>query len=309
MQSLKLGDVVLHSPLWNAGGTCKSKKDIDLLVKTRVGAIEYGSITAEPRDGNPGTVIHVNDDGNSLNSIGLKNEGVAYYMERLPWLVEIARGYGKPFFLNIAGSNPSDFIVLASLALAAKVDAMVVNLSCPNAHDANALLCFQLDTVGMVLNAVRRGSENKIPLIPKISPITDPSYRATLVRFLASFPEVAAIASCNTFPGCWDCDDEGKSYISGTGYAGGAGDQLFQFNLGQVRSICHLLNQEGRGRDIPVIGIGGVTDGRRAHQYIRAGARFVAMHTAARNPQPPYQLLPDAFDRVSDELSAIILTN
>lgn len=285
----------LDPPVFNAGGTCKEWKEFMELLETRIPVVEVGSITAGPRQGNPEPRIHI-QNGDSLNSVGLANEGIAWYRKELPGMVTMANRQGKGVLLNIAAEFSQDYEDLAALGAECQVDGIVVNMSCPNVEQGN-VFCFHPESVQEVLTRVKRVAPGLL-IIPKISPCTDLQVLTQLAKLFID-QEVAAVAACNTIPGCYDTDSQGNPVI-GTGTAGGAGEQLFRFALGQVLYLRQLLPDE-----IGIIGIGGINSGLRAWQFLASGANAVAIHTAARSPRPPYPLDPTAFNRIIGELEAI----
>src|SRR3989338_7351954 len=94
----KIGRLELVHPILNAAGTCKTLEDFKKLVRTPLPAVMIGSITGGVRHGNPGNTFYSNPNF-SLNSAGLPNPGIDYYVDSLPQMVKIADAADKYVFV------------------------------------------------------------------------------------------------------------------------------------------------------------------------------------------------------------------
>ena len=83
-----------RTPLINGGGTCKTIRDVEKLIKTDLGGIEIGSITYEERAGNTGTTFNCTDYC-SINSIGMNNMGIMRATKELPIMIQMIHDAGK----------------------------------------------------------------------------------------------------------------------------------------------------------------------------------------------------------------------
>jgi dihydroorotate dehydrogenase (NAD+) catalytic subunit len=128
MLQVELGPLKLANPVMTASGTFGGIFDrvIDI---NRLGALVLKTITAEPRKGNPPPRIAETPSG-ALNSIGLENKGVDKFIaEELPQLESLR----TRLIVNIAGKSVEEFGMLArKLAPCKRIDALELNLSCPN---------------------------------------------------------------------------------------------------------------------------------------------------------------------------------
>lgn len=131
---ITLGDIELSSPIMNAAGIVKSYEDVVKFAKSSVSAVVVGSITVEPRAGNSGTTYYIGN-GYSLNSLGLPNPGMEYYKSHLKDMLSVCHDNGKPLILSVAGFTLEDYATLCVLAAEKNVDALEVNLGCPNVWD------------------------------------------------------------------------------------------------------------------------------------------------------------------------------
>ena len=132
MLKTQIGPLQLDNPVLSASGTfgsgLEARPFADL---SRVGALVSKTVTVEPRHGNPPPRIQETAAG-MLNSIGLENKGADRFLrETLPRMKEL----GAPVIVNIGGEKVDEFVQLAERFSAAGVDALEVNLSCPNVQE------------------------------------------------------------------------------------------------------------------------------------------------------------------------------
>jgi dihydroorotate dehydrogenase (fumarate) len=265
----------LDHPIMNAAGTCKSLEDVRLLARSSVAAVMVGSITKEPREQNDG-VAYWSNDAYSLNSLGLPNRGLDYYREHLGEMADLCHGAGKPLFLSVAPFGIDELReILEAVAGMNAVDAIEINLGCPNVWAAGAqkrIFCFDL---GYVESALVASEPVSIPVGLKVSPLSDPEYLRELAVKVDG--RTAFVTAINTFPNAYSMTD-GKPDIGATeGFAGLAGPALKPIALGQVAQYHKLL------RSTPIVAAGGVTTGRDVADYLAAGATIVQLNTAFAN--------------------------
>lgn len=163
--SVTLGRLRLPNPILVASGTFGYAREMEGLVDLpRLGGIVPKTITKAPRPGNaPWRTIET--PAGMLNSIGLDNDGIDSFIERLmPYLASI----GVPVLVSIAGRTVEEFVELsAQLNDVPGVAAIELNISCPNVSGGvdfgtDPRLCEQ------VVNQCREASRH--PLIAKLTP-------------------------------------------------------------------------------------------------------------------------------------------
>lgn len=283
----------------NAGGLVKTPDDVRHMAGTRVNVIVAGSFTVPEKPGNPEPRIHIYGNGNSGNSVGLKNGGIEMLDKELPAMVATAHAVGKSLILNIAGETPEEFARLAEVGSRHGVDGIELNLSCPNRLDEGRRVALDIisdDPVrsGAVVEAVMRAAPN-IFIAVKLGPILQRSLLKCQADMCAAIG-VNAVSGPNTIPGCYDFDEMGRPVI-GAGFFGGAGVQLFTLALGQTKRLRDMLPPE-----ILIIGMGGIRNGADARKFLDVGATAVAVHSAARHPTPPYDINPEFFNQLVAQL-------
>lgn len=293
----EVASIRLEHPLMNAAGTCKMLEDVKKLSRSASAAIMVGSITVEPRTGNSGDVYWAGPMF-SLNSLGLPNRGAPYYREKLPEMVAVAHGEGKPLFVSVAGFSPEEYIDLAGLAFDGGADLVELNLGCPNVWQGNTqkrIACFDPALVAEVLRRVeeRVGTDAKVSV--KISPFSDPFALTEVAQVIGASELAKAVTAVNTFPNAFSYNGA-KPRITGGGLAGFAGPAMKPIGLGQVRQLRVLLPEH-----IQIIGVGGISHGQDIWEYQKSGAVATQVATVylERNEQVFSSLLDELLETTS----------
>ncbi len=268
-----IGGIELSAPVMNAAcSVAKSVEDIKALLATNIGVVTVGTITVEPRDGNPEPRWFAGN-GFALNSFGMPGGGVEYYRTHLPALVEEAHSRGKHLSLSIGGFSVEEYVTLATAAEAIGVDFIELNLSCPNVQidgKQKPIASFDPEYMTAVIAAVEAISTK--PLLLKLSPYSNPADLARAAEVAAAGKHVAAVVTSNTFAnGYYSQDDEPVVAVE---LAGVSGHSLLPIALGQVRQFRKLLPES-----IAIIGVGGIESASDAEQYFAAGATAVQAAT------------------------------
>ena len=155
--SVNVGGVRLSNPVVAASGTFGFGREYERLVDVdRLGGICTKGITLAPRDGNPAPRLWETASG-LLNSIGLQNPGIdAFLRDMLPQM----KTRGWTTIVNIWGEDPTEYGILGQRLADSGVDALEVNVSCPNVPGTR--LGEREDTVREVVTAVRRNWQGPI---------------------------------------------------------------------------------------------------------------------------------------------------
>ena len=259
-----LGSITLSSPLVAAAGTVGAVHDF-----VGVGALEaYGSAVAksvspEPWPGRPAPRLAPVGAG-LLNGIGIQNPGIA------AWAAEAAPllgGVPVPVWGSAVGETPAGFATVAAGLVDAGVAAVEINLSCPNL-DSGAM--FALDPVASaeVVAAVRTRVD--VPIGAKLSPDA-----SDIVGVAEAVTGAGAdwVVLTNTVSGAAIDVETRRPRLSGVvgGYSGAPLKPLALRCVWQVSRVFPGL---------PIIGCGGVSNGRDVVEYLLAGANAVAVGTA-----------------------------
>lgn len=245
---------------------------------SKIGGVVLKSVTRHPRLGNP-TPRLVPTPGGMLNAIGLQNPGIEFYLEH-----EVQKFAERPCAVigSVAGFSVDDYTyVTERLAARDEIDAIEVNISCPNvASEGETFACDPALTAAVVRAA--RAVTGK-PLIVKLSPnVTD-------IATIAKEAEAAgadALAVINTVRGM-AIDVERWVPRLGNVTGGLSGPA--------IRPIAVLAVYEvARAVAIPIVGQGGIETLRDALEFFLAGAGAISIGTANfTDPRAPERIVTE----------------
>jgi len=242
------------------------------------------TITPEPRAGNAPRRIWETPAG-MLNSIGLPNKGLdGFLAEDLPRLAELP----VPLIVSIMATTRDDFArCVARVGRRREVAAIELNISCPNVH-SGLIVGEDPSETEALLDVLRPLTEK--PLIVKLTPNTaDPA----AVAAGAERGGADAISLINTLKGT-AIDPATREPALGNGYGGLSGPAVRPVALEQVRSVRARV-------ELPIVGMGGISSGADAAEFLALGASVVAVGTESfRDPR--------AGSRVATELESALLS-
>ena len=230
------------------------------------GAICLKGTTLEPRLGNAPHRVWETPAG-MLNSIGLQNPGSrAVIDEILPSL-----DFGETrFFANLSGSTVEEYAELARRFDDSPIDAMEINISCPNVREGGVLFGNDPEMSHRVVAACRAATDK--PLVTKLSPNqTDIAENAR--RCIEGGTDALAVA--NTFVGM-AIDPRARRPVLGANSGGLSGPAVKPMALYQVHQVYRVARRHG----VPIIGQGGVASAEDALEFMVAGASAVGVGTA-----------------------------
>ncbi len=261
--SIRVGPLKLKNPVILASGTF-GKELSPLVSLNKLGAVVTKTITLRPRLGNPPPRV-VEVPGGMINSIGLENPGLeTFYREYLPWFKRI----NTVRIVSLAGESIREYIELAkSLDRTRGIDALELNLSCPNVKRGGKVIAGSSAATDEVIKKVKRVTHR--PIIAKLSPqVTD------IVKIARSARAAGAdiIALINTIP-AMVIDWHTRKPCLGNVTGGLSGPCLKPVALKMVWEVATQT-------DMPVIGIGGILEARDVLEFMVLGASAVAIGTA-----------------------------
>jgi dihydroorotate dehydrogenase (NAD+) catalytic subunit len=231
-----------------------------------VGAIVLKGTTLAPRLGNPPHRVFETPAG-MLNAIGLQNPGVDYVVRKI--LPELDFGETR-FIANVCGSTIEEYAEVARRFDDSPIDAMEINISCPNVKEGGVAFGNYPDMSARVVAACRKVTAK--PLITKLSPNqTDIAANARACIDAGT----DAFAAINTLMGMAIDVDE-RTPIIGNVQGGLSGPAIRPIALLKV----HQVYEQCRAHDIPIIGQGGIETARDALEFVLAGAAAVGLGTA-----------------------------
>jgi dihydroorotate dehydrogenase (NAD+) catalytic subunit len=250
----------------------------ELMPVSELGALVTKTITSEPRAGNPPPRI-VETPGGMLNSIGLQNIGAqAFLGEKLAW-IRGAKGESK-LIVNVGGKEAGEFELLCRMLSDAEgVDAVEINVSCPNVDAGGSAFFASPRELANVVRLSRRGT--RLPLVVKLSPnVTD----IVQLAKIAEEEGADALSLINTLNGML-VDVQRMKPVLGSVTGGLSGPAILPVGLYCVYKAKSAVS-------IPLIGIGGIGTADDALQYLMVGASLVQIGTANfLNPLAPREVI------------------
>ncbi len=230
------------------------------------GAVCLKGTTLEPRLGNqPHRVCET--PGGMLNAIGLQNPGARHVVDKILPSLDFSE---TRFIANIAGSTLEDYVEVARIFEDSPVDAIEINISCPNVKAGGVAFGNDPDMSARVVSAVRAVTGK--PLITKLSPNqTDIQHSAR--RCIEAGTD--AFAVINTLMGM-AIDIESRSPVLGNNQGGLSGPAIKPVAVLRTHQVYQVCRPHG----IPIIGQGGVTCAEDALEFLIAGASAVGVGTA-----------------------------
>jgi dihydroorotate dehydrogenase (NAD+) catalytic subunit len=285
--STKLGRLDFSSPVFTASGCAAAGKELDQFIDiTTIGAVVTKSVMLNPRSGRATPRMAETPSG-MLNGIGLQGPGIDDFIQNdLSWLSQ----KGAKTIVSIAGNNVEEFGKVADkLRDIPGVVAIEVNISCPNVENRGQVFACDPYAAADVINNVRRNVSASIPLFAKLSPdVTD------ITEIAKSVVKAGAdgLSVINTLLGMVIDTDTLLPKLSGkTG--GLSGPAIRPVAVRCVYQIRKALP------NIPIIGMGGIRNGRDAIEFFAAGANAISVGTTVFND-------PEACVRIHDETAEIL---
>lgn len=270
---IRLWDRYFANPVGLAAGFDKDARVADAMLAQGFGFVEVGSVTPRPQPGNPRPrVFRLSADGAAVNSLGFNSQGADVVAERLrkrtrSGIVGVNLGRNKD-----SAEAVEDYVKGAKV-LARLADYLVVNVSSPNTPGLRALQ--GRDQLRRLLLGVQEAladvpERDRPPLLLKISPDLTLDDKDEIAEVSLDTGVDGLIATNTTI--------ERPPFLVGRGRneAGGlSGRPLFEPS---TRVLSEMYRRVGHR--IPLIGVGGIADGRDAYIKIRAGASLVQLYTA-----------------------------
>ena len=263
--SVTIGSLTLKNPLIAASGCFGYGVEYaDLIDLSSLGGVAVKGLFLTEREGHPAPRI-VETPAGMLNAIGLQGIGVRRFVdEKLPEL----RARRATVVVNVCGTTLEEYVEVSRILSDAEgVDAIELNISCPNIKEGGIQFGCSLTGTFDVVSAVRKVT--RLPLIPKLTPnVTDvPSFARASEDAGAD-----AVSLVNTFLAMVLDVETRRPKISNVvgGLSGPA-----------IRPIAVRMVYECRQAvRIPIIGMGGIAEARDALEFMIAGASAVQIGTA-----------------------------
>ena len=277
--AVDVAGIRFQNPVLLASGTAAYGREIAGVIDLdALGGIVTKAVSMLPRNGAPPLRV-VDAAGGMLNAIGLANPGVASVREHdLPWLA--ANLSRARVLVNVVGDTVEDYpAVIRALENAAGIHGFELNVSCPNTKAGGVEFGADPCSLREVVSSARVAT--RLPIFVKLSPALSDIGAAAKIAVDAG---ANAITLVNTLPAL-AIDVERRRPALGFGTGGLSGAALLPVGV-RATWLVH------RAVDVPIIGVGGISRGTDAVQYLLAGASLVGMGTAAlRDPRAPERVV------------------
>ncbi|MET3618220.1 dihydroorotate dehydrogenase (NAD+) catalytic subunit [Peptoniphilus olsenii] len=271
-----LAGIKLQNPIIMASGTYGFGEEFKKYYSpTILGGISSKGITRYPKPGNTGTRIWETPSG-ILNSIGLENPGVEVFVKEK---IQDMNNLGTKIFVNLGGNTVEEYVESVEILNDYEFDAIELNISCPNVKEGGMAFGMEKDSAANVVKKVMAKTNKKV--FVKLSP------NAGDIVSIAKAVEAegaTGLSLINTVLGM-GIDVEREEIVFDNIYAGLSGPCVKPIAL-------RILHQVATNVNIPIIGMGGITNHKDVLEFLMAGASAVQIGTYNfMNPSGPAEII------------------
>lgn len=259
---VRIKDVEFRNPILLASGTFGYGNRFPQIA-SKVGGIITKGITLNPRIGNPPPRICEVPQG-ILNSVGLENPGAKEFSKTtLPLLKNIDTN----LIINVAGFSIEEYAIIIKMLDSPQIKGFELNLSCPNVKEGGIVFGQNPKLTYEIVKRVRKVTK-KILITKLTANFIDPLLTAKAAEDGGS----DAVSLINTVFGL-AIDIKTKRLILGGKTGGLSGPAIKPFALYCVLRVREILK-------IPIIGCGGIMQGKDALEFLISGARLIQIGSA-----------------------------
>lgn len=260
---VNLAGIKMKNPVTVASGTFGYGREFaDFIDLNKLGGICTKGTSLKPRSGNKPPRVYETPAG-MLNAIGLQNPGVEYFMNNdLPYL----KKFNTAIIVNACGSTIEDYVELAKVLNTLDIDGVELNLSCPNVKAGCLAFGTTYEGVKEVTSKVRKVLDK--PLIVKLTPnVTDITSPAKGAQDAGA----DGVSLINTLLGMSIDIHKRRPHLAN--------------NTGGLSGPCvkpvavRMVYQVSQAIHIPILGLGGITTGEDAIEFMLAGATAISIGT------------------------------
>ena len=256
--------VEFKNPVITASGTFGFGEEYgEFYDVSKLGGICTKGLTINPNEGNDGIRIH-ETRGGIINSIGLQNPGIDYFIN---YELKNMRKMNTNIIANVGGGSIEDYLRAIERLNSVGVDLIELNISCPNVKEGGMAFGIKSKVAYDVVSKVKKIC--KKPLIVKLSPNAE-----DIVDMAVKCCEggADAISLVNTFKSM-AVDIKNRKAVFNNITAGLSGPAIKPIALSMVYEVCKNVN-------VPVIGLGGISNWKDAIEFIMVGATAIQVGTA-----------------------------
>lgn len=261
---VNLAGVELKNPVMTASGTFGSGAEYSEFVDlNELGAVVTKGVANIPWPGNPTPRI-AETYGGMLNAIGLQNPGIDVFCKRdIPFLKQ----FDTKIIVNVCGKSTEDYCEVVECLADEPVDLLEINISCPNVKEGGIAFGQNPKAVEAITKEVKKYA--KQPVIMKLSPnVTD----ITEMARAAEAGGADILSLINTLTGM-KIDINRRTFALANKTGGMSGPCVKPVAVRMVYQVAQTVN-------VPIIGMGGISNAEDALEFILAGATAVSIGTA-----------------------------
>ena len=263
MLKVNINGVEFKNPVIAASGTFGFGAEYNNFYDVGIlGGISSKGLTLNPKDGNVGVRVYETPSG-MMNSVGLQNPGIDKFIsEELPRMKTL----GTNIIANVGGGCIEDYEEAIERLRGTDIDMIELNISCPNVKSGGMAFGIKSNVAYDVVSKIKKICDK--PLMVKLSPNAE-----DIVRMAVSCEEAGAdsISLINTLK-VFAIDPYKRKPIFNNMYAGLSGPAVKPIALRMVHEVSKAVN-------IPVIGLGGISSGIDAIEFMMAGATAIQIGT------------------------------
>ena len=261
---VNLAGVELKNPVMTASGTFGSGAEYSEFVDlNELGAVVTKGVANVPWPGNPTPRI-AETYGGMLNAIGLQNPGIDVFCKRdIPFLKQ----FDTKIIVNVCGKSTEDYCEVVERLADEPVDLLEINISCPNVKEGGIAFGQNPKAVEAITKEVKKYA--KQPVIMKLSPnVTDITEMARAAEAVGA----DILSLINTLTGM-KIDINRRTFALANKTGGMSGPCVKPVAVRMVYQVAQTVN-------VPIIGMGGISNAEDALEFILAGATAVSIGTA-----------------------------
>jgi dihydroorotate dehydrogenase (NAD+) catalytic subunit len=264
---INIAGVEFKNPVMVASGTFGSGAEYSEFVDlNKLGAVVTKGVANVPWPGNPTPRI-AETYGGMINAIGLQNPGIDVFCKRdIPFLKQ----FDTKIIVNVCGHTTEEYCEVVERLANEPVDMLEINISCPNVKEGGIAFGQNPKSAEDITRAVKKYA--KQPICMKLSPnVTDITEMAKAVEAGGA----DAVSLINTLTGM-KIDINRQTFAVANKTGGLSGPAVKPVAVRMVYQVANAIK-------LPIIGMGGISNGDDAIEFMLAGATGVSIGTANFN--------------------------
>lgn len=263
MLKVNINGIEFKNPVIAASGTFGFGEEYNNFYDVgMLGGISSKGLTINKKEGNKGLRVAETSSG-MMNSVGLNNPGIDEFIKKeLPTM----KTYGTNILANVGGASFEDYAEAIIKLNDTDIPIIELNISCPNVKCGGMAYGIKADIAYEFVKEIKKVS--KKPLMVKLSP------NAENMEEMARRCEEAgadSLSLINTLNGM-ALDIYKRKPLFENVYAGLSGPAVKPIALRMVHQVSKAVS-------IPVIGMGGISNGKDAIEFMMAGASAIQIGT------------------------------